>query len=584
MHNSTPSPLTRADVVSIQQNLDCVPYDSTSSSRGLFSVFSAQPLPTRSRTEETWSSSSSSTCFGAERDKGNTDKYITSHHLPDETGSRSMNSDKYQQALMNSNDSPMYSSENTVIELEGACQNKSQSPIFSAFDEKDTFYSADSPIFSTEQVFSVPDASNFANAINDIEYDDESTMTVTETSNDQNISNWNTQELYFAQHQELLGKLHLDFLPAPMDQKELIHHWVTFLDCAMSPVPRIDEPGNDTFMSIALAGVTSTFQESSGEIAVFHGICAASAFSMSQLRQNGDRFYQLAIKHRQLALCHLRHCMQSTDSFNSEPIWAAIMTFFIQEGVRGQPHEWRVHLRGLDSLILSNPQLIYKSMIARTVYESYLCIKILGNIQTDFDLGGLLPELKTVGRIHGLSGSILGIIQQTNILSSAKELYSSTAVDKLELFLWLQSPSSIDTVGLDHCSAKLLVQYAHVYHCAALIHLQRVLRMAVPDSLQDLVETAINHLEAIEMVGNGPKGCIWVWPCIVISAECTTPKLQARMLKWFEGKTRHGFVNLKVACDLSTEVWRRRTEHKETARDIHWQDLIQKTEYDVLPI
>jgi hypothetical protein len=355
----------------------------------------------------------------------------------------------------------------------------------------------------------------------------------------------------------------------------------------MSPVPRVDEPGRDTLTSIALAGVTSTFQESGGEIAVFHGICAASAFSLSQLRQNGDRFHQLAIKHRQLALCHLRHCMQSNDSFNSEPTWAAIMTFFVQEGVRGQPHEWRVHLRGLDSLILSNPQLIHKSAIARSVYESYLCIKIMGNIQTDFDLGGLLrdiSELKIVGPIHGLSSSILSIIQQTNTLSSAKALHSPTAVDKLELILWLQSPSSIDTDGLDHCSAKLLLHYAHIYHCAALIHLQRVLRKTAPDSLQDLVETAIDHLEAIETVGNRPKGCIWAWPCIVISAECTTPKLQARMLEWFECKTRHGFVNLQVACRLSTEVWRRRTEHKERARDVHWQDLIPRTEYDVLPL
>jgi hypothetical protein len=545
----------------------------------------AQPLPTG--TEATRSSNPSSTGFTTETEKDDTDKHVTSQHPPDDSALWGTNSDKYQKASMTSDTSPVHSCEDTDTEVERACQNKSQSPISSVFYGSDAFQSADSPIFSAESLLPSPDPSHFTNAVNDITYEEESAMLATGISNGQSSLNFNTHGIYFGQHQGHPGKLHLDFLPAPTDQKELIHHWVTFLNCAMSPVPRVDEPGRDTLTSIALAGVTSTFQESGGEIAVFHGICAASAFSLSQLRQNGDRFHQLAIKHRQLALCHLRHCMQSNDSFNSEPTWAAIMTFFVQEGVRGQPHEWRVHLRGLDSLILSNPQLIHKSAIARSVYESYLCIKIMGNIQTDFDLGGLLreiSELKIVGPIHGLSSSILSIIQQTNTLSSAKALHSPTAVDKLELILWLQSPSSIDTDGLDHCSAKLLVHYAHIYHCAALIHLQRVLRKTAPDSLQDLVETAIDHLEAIETVGNRPKGCIWAWPCIVISAECTTPKLQARMLEWFECKTRHGFVNLQVACRLSTEVWRRRTEHKERARDVHWQDLIPRTEYDVLPL
>lgn len=185
--------------------------------------------------------------------------------------------------------------------------------------------------------------------------------------------------------------------------------------------------------------------------------------------------------------------------------------------------------------------------------------------------------------MHGLGSSLLSIVEPTNTLSSSKNLDSSTAIDKLELILWLQSLSRVDTEGLEHSSAKLLVHYAYIYHCAALIHLQRVLRRKSPYLLQDLAEKAIDHLEAIEKDGNEPKGCIWAWPCIVISAECLAPRLQARMLEWLKCKTRHGFVNLDVACKLSTEVWRRRTE-QEGAKDLHWQDLMHKTEYDVLSL
>jgi hypothetical protein len=196
----------------------------------------------------------------------------------------------------------------------------------------------------------------------------------------------------------------------------------------MLPVARIDKPQHNMFMPIALAGLSSDFQESSGEIAFFHGIGAASAFNLSKLRECDCHFHELAIKHRQLALCHLRHCIQ-VDKIKNESVWAAIMTLLFQEGVLGQAHEWRAHVKGLSSLILANSHVIRNSHVARGVYETYLCLTILGNIHTDVDLGPLLteipPDLDYVRSVHGITRPILEIVLKINSISVAGETVSA---------------------------------------------------------------------------------------------------------------------------------------------------------------
>jgi hypothetical protein len=179
-------------------------------------------LPTG--TEATRSSNPSSTGFTTETEKDDTDKHVTSQHPPDDSALWGTNSDKYQKASMTSDTSPVHSCEDTDTEVERACQNKSQSPISSVFYGSDAFQSADSPIFSAESLLPSPDPSHFTNAVNDITYEEESAMLATGISNGQSSLNFNTHGIYFGQHQGHPGKLHLDFLPAPTDQKELIHH------------------------------------------------------------------------------------------------------------------------------------------------------------------------------------------------------------------------------------------------------------------------------------------------------------------------------------------------------------------------
>lgn len=381
--------------------------------------------------------------------------------------------------------------------------------------------------------------------------------------------------------------LHLDLLPVPSDQCELIHHWINFLSMSMSPVVNEDSSHHTRLTPMALSGLNSDSQESSGGIAVFHGICAASAFNLSNVKGNDDRYWQLGIRHRRLALYHLRHSMQSNASTKDDSVWAAIWTFLYQEGVRGQAYESRTHVEGLRSLILADPEAIQQSDLARPVYESFLCLTIMGNVQLDAELTALMkklpPDMDYLQQVHGITRVLLEIIMKISAHATSTSSQVDLIADRIELQLLLYCPANTPTVGLDEGAARTLVRYSHVYYDATRIHFQRLLRKKDPTLLQDLVASAIGHLEAIEAHQTNPHGCIWVWPALVIAAECTDLHLQQRMLAWFKSKTRHGFRNLDVACELARKVWATRVEST-LGSDIHWHDFIHGTKYDALPL
>ncbi|KIM93670.1 hypothetical protein OIDMADRAFT_137459, partial [Oidiodendron maius Zn] len=512
--------LTRAEVSSIQHDLDGVDSRTPFSSRGLFSVFCAQPV----------------------------DSASTSLQSPHQSHSSLL-------TLSDDDVMPLYKDVDKVV---GTCTENEIQPCNSPGSHEDN---VDQPAYSTFPCNGVsPSHSSSIDCINSADGDGNNEC-LTPTSIEP-----------------------LDDQPSP--NKELIHHWVISLNSAMAPVARIDRPQHNMLMPLALAGMKCTFQESSAEIAVFHGICAASAFNLFLLRNDDAHYHRLAIRHRHLALCHLRNSIQGNNTANNESIWAAVLTFLFQEGIRGSAHEWRAHMRGLDSLVRANSHMIRNSLVARGVYESWLCITILGNLHTEVDLQSMLtevpPTLDYIGSVHGLTRPILEMVLEINSLASLKPSPSPIELDRLELLLYLHFPVTSPAEGIGH--RTLLQHYMFIYYYATIVHFQRFLRKKEPEAIQDVISTALGHLEAVETVGDKPKGCIWVWPCVVISSECATPELQGRMVSWYEQKRRHGFGNLQVACKLSSEVWRRRTEYVGSPGDVYWQDLINGMEYDVLPL
>ena len=382
------------------------------------------------------------------------------------------------------------------------------------------------------------------------------------------------------------GASHLEVFATLSDQCDLIRHWITTLSPSMNPVVR-NQREISLLTTMALEGINSDAEKSNGGIAVFHGICAASAFHLSNLRKDAAHFTKVGMRHRHLALYHLRHSMRNDEHIRDDSIWAAIWTFLFQEGICGSPREWRTHLEGLRSLILATPQAERNSPIARAVYQSYLCIAILGNFQLDDKFDKLLmempPTLDYIEPVHGITRTLLEIVFKINTTAS-KPPSSSIVSDRIQLQLLLYSPAAIPTTGLTESSAKLLVHYSHIYYNATVIHFERLLLKKHPGLLQDLVERTIEHLEAVEAINCHPLGCIWTWPCLVVAVECTDPQLQIRMLAWIETKKRHGFIGLEIAGALVRDIWHRRSLDPDNAGEINWHDMIEGSIYDIIPL
>ncbi|KAK5062595.1 hypothetical protein LTR84_004668 [Exophiala bonariae] len=589
-----PPKLTRAEVASIQHELNAVQSKSgTSSFKDLFSVFYSQPLVVNHhRVFDSVPSicqiNSSTQCIDQSALSSTNDDSANLYYYGEE-GSGNTSTDIRLQSP-NSCDTPMpqlheHSASQVARNHYRAYSEESFPLAFplvldmlspSAYPQ--SFLDTSAPLTSANSSLNRP--------IEGSGYGPDSSSISTDDCQATSSPDHDLKKSYFDQDSDCYFRSipRIEFIKAPAEQKGLIHHWITSLYLGMLPVARIDKPQHNMFMPIALAGLNSGLQQSTAEMAVFHGICAASAFNLSILKGPESHFNQLATKHRQLALYHLRQCMEKGQA-KSECVWAAIITFVFQAGVLGQGGEWRAHIKGLNFAILANPHLIRNSHVAQGIYETHLCLSILGNTQSDVDLKTLWPPgLDYIGSVHGMTLSILEIVSKINNLSSVKPYPSPTILDRLEMEILLYSPESVSTQGLDGRSAKLLIHYSYIYKYATLIHFHRVIHGKMPCKLQDLVEIAIEHLESSEEIGNRPKGCIWTWPCLVISAECTTPQLQSRMLAWFDSKKRHGFKNLDGACKLSSELWRRRLLHSEDPKDLHWQSLIHETEYDVLPL
>ncbi|KPI39982.1 uncharacterized protein AB675_11576 [Cyphellophora attinorum] len=277
--------------------------------------------------------------------------------------------------------------------------------------------------------------------------------------------------------------------------------------------------------------------------------------------------------------------MQNAIHIKDESVWAAIWTFLFQEGVRGQPGEWRTHLGALRSLFRNNQTAIRNNAVARACYQTYICLAIFGNFEVDNELEQMLAdtpnELDCIQPVHGITHVLLQIVLSIHKIANSKTSCPKVESDKIELQLLLYSPEAISTSDLDLSSATVLVIYAHIYYYAIVIHFRRLVLRQSPSMLQDLVEQAIENLELTESAEGNPKGCVWLWPCLVVAAECVRPDLQSRMTAWFCAKERHGFLNLDLAGELARDVWSRRTT---SPHDIHWSDGLHGSKYDVLPL
>ena len=389
---------------------------------------------------------------------------------------------------------------------------------------------------------------------------------------------------------------HLDLLPRPAEQRELIHHWTSFVTWHLVPVDRHDNPFRSVFTPLALAGLNSPSSESNGQIALFHALCATSAFSRSQLLNNDARTLTLAMKHYHLAVMHLRHSLANlNDNLDVQrgSILATITMFSAMDMITGRSSEWRTHLQGGAGWLATIGGKVWdRDKSSSMVYQGYLAIAALSNINlpstidTEFESDDFLGARHYVlDRFFGLTRPILKHIVMMNTLikriSTADRDPDPEMLDKLEMELYMQSPEDLDLESLDPFVQTLTRHHAFVFYYASLIYFQRTVRRRSPEAVQEMVKLAVGHLEEIEILGGDGIGCTLVWPPFVVACECLSADLQERMLAWYKVKRRHGFMNLEISKDIARELWRRRSDAAEEV-DIQWQGVLKDMNMDIV--
>ena len=359
-------------------------------------------------------------------------------------------------------------------------------------------------------------------------------------------------------------------------ETELIHHWVIFLSQNMLLIDTPDNPCRTVFMPLALQGLDTS---SPAHLAVFHTICAASAFSLSYLC-NDARYHSSAVRHDQHALYLLRQHLLRGGRLD-EPTLAAALTCITGEAMSGRKGRWRAHVVGVLGLLEREISRSWiRSPTATPLIQSCLSLSTLCRLRVPQELAALFrgvgPQERDcyLERAHGVTRGLVEFLADVNDIKAARSHVSSVELDQLELRLYLNFPrASTSTHKLE------VVQHAlNSFYYATVIYFRRTLRRACVADVRDLVEKAVHDLEAVEAEGSA-CGSAYNWASFVVAAECDQPELQARMLNCFDRKRRHGIKNIDQLREFVRIVWERRVF---TGLDLHWQDLADEFEFDIM--
>ncbi|KAJ5108139.1 hypothetical protein N7456_004814 [Penicillium angulare] len=374
----------------------------------------------------------------------------------------------------------------------------------------------------------------------------------------------------------------LNPLQLPRPETELVHHWVVFLSGSMLLIDTPDNPCRTIFMPLALKGLETPATESNIHLSIFHAICASSAFSLYHLRRD-LRYQSIAMHHDQLALRHLRENLQRAKRLD-EPALAAVLSCITAEAMSGRRTRWRAHVAGGLGLLENE---IHDGWIrgptASRLLQSYLSLSSLCSLPMSPELMSLLggrSELRHyLERSHGITTPLVQFLAQITTLVDSNADISTEELDRLELQLYLNFPclSTPDAPGSN------IIQHAlNSFYYASIIFFRRTLRRAALCDVQELVEKAVQELEAVDTLTRDQKGgSAYNWASFVVAAECQQPNLQARMMASFDRKTRHGIQNINVLCEIVKALWHRR-ENAGPGSDIHWQEIAKEADFDIM--
>ncbi|KAK3337800.1 hypothetical protein B0T19DRAFT_413539 [Cercophora scortea] len=378
---------------------------------------------------------------------------------------------------------------------------------------------------------------------------------------------------------------HLDGLTMPSHQKRLIHHWVTFTSRKLVLLDEPHNPCRTMMLPMALQGLTSPSSISIPTIAIFHALCASSAYNLFELGgRTSEANHALALHHDQQAIHHLRHNLARVDEHQDASFAMAIMACIAVEAISGTTQRWRTHVSGglayLAKLQASNlDEAVLAPFRCHMLSMAVLCdVPIppdLAPFLVDGARAGLADGIEFTFPYYGVSRSFLQAHHRMNEYATTAAPVLERELDAFELQLYLDFPA---LPPAPHTGNTAIIHHtAKTFYYAGLVFFQRSIRGAAPAEVQALVELGVAELEAVERVGKGELGCMMLWPVLVLGAECATASLQQRMRAWFQGQRRLGFRNLIVLEELVVAVWRARDGGEEAG----WRGLIVQPRFDV---
>lgn len=367
----------------------------------------------------------------------------------------------------------------------------------------------------------------------------------------------------------------------PRPETELVHHWVVFLSGSMMLIDTPDNPCRTIFMPMALKGLDTPSTESNIHLSIFHAICASSSFSLFHLRRD-SRYQSLAMHHDQLALRHLRYNLQKARRLD-EPTLAAVLSCITAEAMSGRRGRWRAHVAGGLGLLENELNGGWvRGPTASRLLQSYLSLSSLCNLPMSTQMMSLLngpSELRHyLERSHGITAPLVQLLAQMTTMNTSKAEISTSDLDELELQLLLNFPSLSDP----DAPGSTTIQHAlNSFYYATIIYFKRTLRHAPLGDVQELVEKAVQELEAVDFLKNDKGGCAYNWASFVVAAECQRPDLQSRMLVSFDKKAKNGIENAMILLEIVKTLWDRRAQAG-SGVDIHWQEIAKETDFDIM--
>lgn len=373
----------------------------------------------------------------------------------------------------------------------------------------------------------------------------------------------------------------LNPLALPRPETELLHHWVVFLSGNMLLIDNPDNPCRAVFMPMALKGLDVSPAESNIHLSIFHAICASSAFSLYHIRHD-QRYHSLAMHHDQLALRHLRGNLQQAQRID-ETTLAAVLTCITSEAMSGRRSRWRTHVAGCLGLLENEFHGDWiRSPIASRLLQSYLSLSSLCSLPVSGRLMSLLngpSEFRhNLERSHGITTPLVQFLARITALVESQIQLSLEELDRLEMQLYLNFPSLSNP---DAPESFIIQRALNSFYYATIVYFRRTLRRAPLCEVQDLIEKAIQDLEAVDALTRGNGGCSYNWGSFVVAADCERPDLQDRMLAFFDRKSRHGIQNINLLCEIVQALWNRRAAAGPHV-DIHWQELAKEADFDIM--